>query len=83
MSSMSKLITAVLCLYAASGAYGQLQMPDFSENHGSWFSGLRRDYAPRYVPPVDFSNTNRLDQLMRAGRIYLSPTGRDRSGARK
>jgi len=59
-------------LLAAGCAYGQLHMPDFSQNHGSWYSGLVRDYTPRYVPPVDFANTNRLDQLMRAGRIYLS-----------
>ena len=69
---MRKLIALLVCLFAARGARGQLQMPDFSENHGTWFSGIMRDYTPRYVPPVDFSNTNRLDQLMRAGRIYLS-----------
>lgn len=61
-----------VCLLAAGAAFGQLQMPDYSRNHGSWTSALKRDYAPRYVPPADFSNSNRLDQLMRAGRIYLS-----------
>src|SRR5580704_5447106 len=69
---MRKLIASWVCLCAAGCACAQLQMPDFSENHGRWFSGIMRDYEPRYVPPVDFSNTNRLDQLMRAGRIYLS-----------
>ena len=69
---MQKLRVLSVCLLAAGCAYGQLQMPDYSRNHGSWFSGLQRDYAPRYVPPADFGNSNRLDQLMRAGRIYLS-----------
>ena len=69
---MQKLRVLSVCLLAAGCAYGQLQMPDYSKNHGSWFSGLKRDYAPRYVPPVEFGNSNRLDQLMRAGRIYLS-----------
>jgi len=44
----------------------------FEPQPRSWYSGLKRDYAPRCVPPVNFSNSNRLDQLMRAGRIHLS-----------
>lgn len=33
---------------------------------------LARSYAPRPVPPVDLSNSTRLDQVLRAGNIYLS-----------
>jgi outer membrane protein len=33
---------------------------------------LARPYAPRPVPPVDLSNSPRLDQVLRAGNIYLS-----------
>jgi outer membrane protein len=69
---MYKFSALFLCLLAAGSAYGQLQMPDLSHNRGSWYSGLKRDYMPRYVPPVNFANSNRLDELMRAGRIYLS-----------
>ncbi|MFN7992632.1 MAG: TolC family protein [Bryobacteraceae bacterium] len=69
---MRKSYALIAWMLAAGSAFAQLNMPDFSRNHGSWYSGLMRDYQPRYVPPVDFSNTNRLDQLMRAGRIYLS-----------
>ena len=69
---MRKLNVLWVCLLAAGSAFGQLHMPDFTQNHGPWYSGLMRDYQQRYVPPVDFSNTNRLDELMRAGRIYLS-----------
>jgi outer membrane protein len=35
---------------------------------------LARPYAPRPVPPVDLSNSPRLDQVLRAGNIYLSLT---------
>jgi outer membrane protein len=33
---------------------------------------LARPYAPHPVPPVDMSNSPRLDQVLRAGNIYLS-----------
>src|SRR5580704_5923128 len=33
---------------------------------------LARPYAPRPVPPVDFANSPRLNQVLRAGNIYLS-----------
>jgi outer membrane protein len=69
---MRKITALLVCLLTAGCAWGQLEMPDYTHNHGSWLTGLVRNYEPRYVPPVDFSNSNRLDQLMRAGRIYLS-----------
>jgi outer membrane protein len=31
-----------------------------------------RPYAPRPIPPVDLANSPRLDQVLRAGNIYLS-----------
>src|ERR1035438_373206 len=33
---------------------------------------LARPYAPHPVPPVDLTNSPRLDQVLRAGNIYLS-----------
>ena len=36
------------------------------------FSGFKQRYLPRYSPPLDFANSNRLERLIRAGRIYLS-----------
>ncbi len=38
----------------------------------SWHSSFTRPYTPRKYSPVDFSNSHRLESLMRAGRIYLS-----------
>src|SRR5450631_3446779 len=36
-----------------------------------WQRAIGR-YAPRPVPPVDLANSPRLDQVLRAGNIYLS-----------
>lgn len=47
--------------------------PDIGASNGpGWLSGLTRNYKPRDIPRVDFSNSHRLDSLMRAGKIYLS-----------
>src|SRR5215467_10992057 len=36
------------------------------------FPNVVAPYAPRHVPPPDFANTVRIDQLMRDGKVYLS-----------
>src|SRR5580700_4034178 len=36
------------------------------------FSRLTAPYQLRSVPPVNLTNTGRLDQLIRAGNLYLS-----------
>lgn len=41
-----------------------------SEDH--WYDRLFLPYKPRFVPPVSFSNSPRLESLMRAGKLYLS-----------
>ncbi|HWF08067.1 MAG TPA: TolC family protein [Bryobacteraceae bacterium] len=33
---------------------------------------LTRPYTPRYIPPINLANTSRLDQLIRAGNLYLT-----------
>ncbi len=40
--------------------------------NGGMLSNLRRPYQRRNVPAIDLSNTNRLESLLRAGKIYLS-----------
>jgi outer membrane protein len=72
----SKPFIAVLCvlLMAAPGMYSQ-QLNDRApslETNGHWYSGFTRDYAPRYAPPINISNSGRADQLIRAGNLYLS-----------
>jgi len=39
---------------------------------GHWFSRFTHDYAPKYAPPINISNSSRADQLIRAGNMYLS-----------
>src|SRR6476661_7941512 len=33
---------------------------------------LTRPYQQRYVPPINLTNSNRLESLVRAGNLYLS-----------
>src|SRR6185295_17921948 len=47
--------------------------PAFNPNEKShWYSGFTRRYDPRYIPPINISNSGRADQLIRAGNLYLS-----------
>lgn len=39
---------------------------------GGPFSWLTRNYRPTEVPPIDLSNSTRLESLLRAGHLYLS-----------
>jgi outer membrane protein TolC len=70
-------VIALLCalLILAPAGYGQNRndrTPRLSTESGGWLNGLTRKYKPGYVPPVDISNSSRLDQIIRAGNLYLS-----------
>ncbi len=39
---------------------------------GGAFASLTRPYRTKEVPPINIANSNRLDSLLRAGRLYLS-----------
>jgi len=72
----SKPFVALLCvlLMAAPGMYSQQlndRAPSLDTNR-HWYSGFTHDYAPRYAPPINISNSGRADQLIRAGNLYLS-----------
>ena len=71
--------TAVLCavLVATPVTFGQ-QNPGV-ETRGPlgierthWYSGIAQPYQARTVPPVNVSNSSRIDALLRAGNLYLS-----------
>ena len=71
--------TAVVCavLLAAPAGYGQNagenpRAPQTEPNSHHWYSGITSDYQTRDVPPVNVSNSARLDSLLRAGQLYLS-----------
>lgn len=63
------LLGVLLCL--ADMLPAQTPEPKASTGTG-FFSRFSHKYRPRYSPPVDYANSDRLDKLMRAGRIYLS-----------
>ena len=75
-------ITAVLCVWlvAATPGWAQNQDQDRKEDttprldseSPHWYSRLTNPYQPRIVPPVNVSNSTRLDSLLRAGNLYLS-----------
>ena len=76
MKQLQSLI-ALLCvlLMLAPASYGQNRndrTPRLSTEGGGWLNGLTKNYKAPYVPPVDISNSSRLDQLIRAGNLYLS-----------
>ena len=49
------------------------QMPQVVlQENGSWTDRIRNPYRARFVPPVDFANSGRVDNLIRAGQLYLS-----------
>lgn len=47
-------------------------MPLFAADPGALWGRFKRPYIANSLPPVDFSNTPRIRQLLRAGNIYLS-----------
>ena len=70
---------AVLCavLVAAPSTFGQ-QNPGvetrgpLGTDRTHWYSGVAQPYQSRVVPPVNLSNSSRIDALLRAGNLYLS-----------
>ena len=72
---------ALLCvlLSCAPPGFGQQSSgqdnprgPRLESEQPHWYSTLTRPYEARTVPPVNVSNSSRLDSLVRAGTLYLS-----------
>lgn len=71
--------TALVCsaLLAVPFGYGQNppqnpRAPQADTGAPHWYSSVTRNYETRDVPPVNVSNSARLDSLLRAGQLYLS-----------
>ncbi len=70
---------AVLCavLVVTPATFGQ-QNPGvetrgpLGTERSHWYSGIAQPYQSRVVPPVNVSNSSRIDALVRAGNLYLS-----------
>src|SRR5579884_2770887 len=71
MFSLRPYVAAVLCALMASPAFCQT---DAFANAGKsgflhWFT---RPYVPHSVARINFTDSDRIEKLMRAGNIYLS-----------
>jgi outer membrane protein len=44
----------------------------WAQENAGWSSRFTVPYRPRYVPPVNVSNSSRLEALLRGGNLYLS-----------
>lgn len=64
------ILCIVLLISATAGA--QTPAPANTRNSGMSLGGLIRPYQAPEVAPVNLANSNRLDQLLRAGKLYLS-----------
>ena len=72
MKSIQSCVAAVcVFLVAAPWSYAQIPMPDAGDK-GSRFGGLIGKYQGRQIAPISMSNSERLEQLVRAGTLYLS-----------
>ncbi|HXP87175.1 MAG TPA: TolC family protein [Bryobacteraceae bacterium] len=79
---------ALLCilLVSAPGTYAQQQSAESGQNSAQpsdttprleseaprWYSRFTNPFNPKIAPPVNVSNSTRLDSLVRAGNLYLS-----------
>jgi outer membrane protein TolC len=75
--NQSKPFIALLCvlLVAAPGLFSQQlndRGPTLSIENQHWYSGFTKNYRTRYVPPINISNSGRVDSLIRSGNMYLS-----------
>jgi outer membrane protein len=84
MHKLKSLVALYCAFLLVSQALGQSQAPpnpslpakqvevhQILQPEGRW-AGLTGPYRAKYVPPVNVGNSNRLESLLRAGRLYLS-----------
>ena len=74
MKSVISFLCVFLVIAGPCAAEQRLSIQPPTEEPGrfGWFSGFKRNYTARELPPVDYVDSQRLESLMRAGRIYLS-----------
>ena len=73
MISIRRPISLFCALLMVSPAALPQQPKQSGSSTGNWWqSRLTEPYSWRDVAPINVSNSNRLDQLLRAGKLYLS-----------
>jgi outer membrane protein len=68
MRSTFRLLCFLLLITSCAAAQTAIRIDPASGSLG-W---LTHPYKPRYVPPINLSNSSRLEVLIRAGNLYLS-----------
>src|ERR1039457_2790650 len=71
MSRFKSILSVILCFAMALPVFGQ-QTPEIKGSNGGFFSSLAKDYLPTTVARISFEDSQRIERLIRAGRIYLS-----------
>ena len=81
-SPQARPLVALLCLVLLTSPVTAQQQsgpgnpppptPQLDSERPHWFSGVTNRYTPAVVPPVNLNNSERLDSLLRAGKLYLS-----------
>ena len=73
MISIRRPLRLFCALLMVSPAALPQQSKQSGSSSGNWWQGrLTEPYSWRDVAPINVSNSNRLDQLLRAGKLYLS-----------
>ena len=68
LRSVLSLLCAGLLLEAPAGAQSAIRI-DPATGHAGW---LLNPYRPRSVPPINLTNSPRLESLIRSGNLYVS-----------
>ena len=78
MQPFIAVVCSLLLLAPVAGAQtasqsptNQLNPPKIESGRGP-FSWLTRNYRATEVPPINLANSNRLESLLRAGKLHLS-----------
>jgi outer membrane protein len=65
-SMLARFVSCLALLLAVANGWSQVKVQEAAR--GGWL----RPYSPRFVPEVNFKNSERIYTLVRAGQIYLS-----------
>ena len=71
MSRFKSLLSVILCFAIVLPVFAQTPEIKGSSNTG-FFSRFTRNYRPTTVAHINFEDSQRIERLIRAGRIYLS-----------
>ncbi len=83
MKQVQSIIASFCVVLTATQGFAQqapkIEVPETTKSQAPmgmesphWYSSITRPYDPKNVPPVNVSNTTRIESLLRGGKLYLS-----------